>query len=185
MDSGAVHQCEAQGVGAEPVDQDHGIGEVALALGHLLSVLCQDDSVGDVVHECRLVEQGRRHDCQCVEPSAGLVQAFGDEVGRERACKALLVLERIMKLSVGHASAFEPAVQDIGHPSHGSLSVRAGPGQFVDIVLVQVGDFLSALLLKLFDGADDFDVVRAVALPYGNGVAPEAVAGDGPVAGSL
>jgi hypothetical protein len=49
-------------------------------------------------------------------------------------------------------------------------------------VLVQVLDLLSAFRLKFGNTADHLDMVAAVALPHGNGISPEPVAADGPIA---
>lgn len=45
------------------------------------------------------------YDEQCVEPSARLVDALANEMGRERALKSLLVLEGIVNLRVGHTDS--------------------------------------------------------------------------------
>ena len=149
MHSCAVHEGEPECIRTILVHKKHRVSEVALALGHLLTVLCKDYSVDDAVLERRLVEKGACHDCERIEPATRLVKAFADEVCRERAGESLLVLKRIVKLCVWHASALEPAVKYIRDPSHGSLSVWAGPCKLVHVVLVNVVNLLAALLFKL------------------------------------
>ena len=51
-----------------------------------------------------------------VEPSSSLIHRFGDEIGREGRLELLLVFERVMNLSVGHAvmsSRHQQLAQDI------------------------------------------------------------------------
>ena len=56
------------------------------------------------------------------EPTAGLVDALGDEVGREKtaAVKAFFVLEGVMDLGVGHGAGVEPNVDKVGLAVHGA-----------------------------------------------------------------
>ena len=180
-----VQQREAERIRAVLCNDLHRVGVVVQALGHLLAVLGQDDSGDHAVEERGLVEQSCGDDRKRIEPTAGLVQTLVDEVGGEMGLEALLVLEGIVHLGVGHRAGLEPAVQDVRDPPHGALSIRTGPCDLVDEVLVQVLDLVAALRLELGDRADDLDVVGAVALPHGDRVAPEPVAGDGPLACTL
>ena len=65
-------------------------------------------------------------------PSSGLVNAFSDEVCRERIIKLPFVFKRIMNLSIGHAATLEPTVKHFGDaPQHSFPAVRRD-GQVVN-----------------------------------------------------
>lgn len=49
-------------------------------------------------------------------PSSGLVDPLCDEVCGKSVLKLAPVLKRVVHLSVGHASALEPAVEDLRDP---------------------------------------------------------------------
>lgn len=49
-------------------------------------------------------------------PSSGLVNAFSDEVRRERVFKLLPVFEGVVNLSIRHAATLKPAVKDLRDP---------------------------------------------------------------------
>ena len=55
---------------------------------------------------------------QCEEPASCLVNAFGDEVGREVALEMLAVLERVMPLGKWHRARIEPNVDELGSALH-------------------------------------------------------------------
>src|SRR5690349_13246487 len=52
------------------------------------------------------------------EPAAGLVDAFGDEIGRVSACELFFILEWKMPLRVRHSTAVEPNIDQIGLTEH-------------------------------------------------------------------
>ena len=180
-DDGGVDEVEAEGVGAELLDDLGGVGVVAQALGHLLAVLGEDEAVDDDVAVGGLAEEEGAEDEEGVEPAAGLVEALGDEVGGEEVFQ-LLAGEGVVLLGVGHGAGFEPAVEDLGGAAVG-LAVAVDE-DLVDEVLVEVGHLLAGEGLELGDGADA-DHVLGVGLvdPDGEAGAPEAVAGDVPVLG--
>src|SRR5258707_12216216 len=53
-----------------------------------------------------------------IEPAAGLVDAFRDEIRRIVPGKDLFVLERKMPLGIRHRAAVEPKVDKAGDPLH-------------------------------------------------------------------
>ncbi len=61
---------------------------------------------------------------QGVEPAAGLVDRFGDEIGRKLYAifHQFGVLEGIVLLSEGHGSSVEPGVDDLFDSAHGSFA---------------------------------------------------------------
>jgi len=80
---------------------------------------------------------------QGVEPSAGLVDALGDEVGREGPgftglwTDHVTVLEGVMPLGIGHGAAVEPDVDEVRDPAHGA-ALGAHQHDLVHKGLVQV-----------------------------------------------
>jgi hypothetical protein len=62
----------------------------------------KDQTSNNEILPRRCAEQMRREDQQRVKPPPGLIDTLRDEIGRECTLKQFLVLERIMKLSVGH-----------------------------------------------------------------------------------
>ena len=98
----------AQGVGAALVEDGPGVDDVALRLGHLLAGLVEDVAERDDVaegnrlrHRFGAVEHGGLG-VERVEPASGLVDGFANEVGGEAFVEAVLVLERVVPLGVGH-----------------------------------------------------------------------------------
>ena len=91
--------------------------------------------MADHVLESGLVEERSGEDVQRVEPAAGLIDVFDDEVGREMLGEPLGVLERVVDLGERHRARLEPTVEHLGHPAHGRLSggiVGIGTGDVVD-----------------------------------------------------
>src|SRR5690606_36335797 len=108
---GAVHEEEAQRVGAEVVDNLDGVRVVAGALAHLATVVGKDEAV---YNYCLCGGNLEKRSCEYserVEPAAGLVEALADEVRRKALLECFLVLEGIVILRVGHGARFEPAVE--------------------------------------------------------------------------
>lgn len=65
-------------------------------------------------------------------PPPGLVDTLGDEVGGEGVLELAAVLEGVVHLGVGHATALEPAVEDLQHPAELALPTAGRDGQVVD-----------------------------------------------------
>mmetsp|Transcript_41508 Transcript_41508/g.130922 ORF Transcript_41508/g.130922 Transcript_41508/m.130922 type:complete len:397 (-) Transcript_41508:157-1347(-) len=182
VDDGRVDQVEPQRVRAVRVDHEDGVGVVLLALGHLLAVGREHKPVADQVLEGGLVEEGGREHHEGVEPAACLVDALGDEVGREGGLERLLVLEGVVLLRVRHRARLEPAVEDLVDALEGSLALLRGELDVVDELAVQVAHHHAREPLKLLLGADDDDLLAVVRDPHRDRRPPEAVARDGPVA---
>ena len=98
----------------------NGLTVLPLRLRHLLAVLVEDQLVDQNVLVRRLVEQECADGVQRVEPSAGLVDPFADEIGRVlfAAVDQLLVLERIMPLGERHGTGVEPDVDQFRRAAH-------------------------------------------------------------------
>ncbi len=189
-----AHQEPTHGVGAELVEHAVHVRVVAQVLRHLLAVGAEHDAVADHVLERRLVEQGGGHDVQHVEPAAGLADVFHDVVAREVLFEGFLVLERVVELREAHRTGFEPAVHHVGDAVHVALAgriVRVDAGQLVDVravhvdVALVVARVVAEVALELLQRTVHVDarVLRVVGHPHRNRGSPEAVAGDGPVAG--
>mmetsp|Transcript_6291 Transcript_6291/g.12437 ORF Transcript_6291/g.12437 Transcript_6291/m.12437 type:complete len:589 (+) Transcript_6291:533-2299(+) len=177
-----VDEVHAEGVGAMGIDDDLRVRVVLQPLAHFLAVAGKDEAVDDDVVEGRLVEQRRPDHHQRVEPAPRLIKALSDEVGGEGSLELLLVLERVVALSVGHGAGLEPAVEHLLHSLQVPPPLLRRDRDVVDGVLVQVRDRHPRELSELSDAAHAHDLLPVVAPPDGEGGAPEAVAGDGPVA---
>ena len=174
---------EAERIGTVAVDHIHGVGIVFQALAHLLSVFRENHAVDDDMEGGGLVKEGGGKNREGVEPAAGLVLTFRDEVGGEHTFKMFLVHEGIMLLGVGHGAAFKPAVQHFRH----ALEDGAGLGGFdlhgIHKVLVNVGDLLTGEFFQFGNGAHADHLAGFVVFPDGQGAAPVPVAADRPVTG--
>jgi len=78
---------------------------------------CKHQAVADEVLERSLAIQCSRQHEQSVEPSAGLIDAFSDEITREAFLELLPILKRVVVLCVRHAATLKPAVEDLRHAS--------------------------------------------------------------------
>jgi len=92
-------------------------------------------------------------------------------------------------LRVRHRPALEPAVEHVVHPPE-RREVRAAGGrdlEAVDELAVKIGDLDAAadLFLELRHAADHDHLLAVGRRPHGQGGAPEARAGDGPVVRAL
>ena len=137
--------------------------------------------------ERRPIEQRRSQDVQCVEPSAGLVDVFDDEVTWVMRLEPFTILERIVHLSERHRAALEPAVEHLWHAAHHRATrwiVGVGSNKIVDSGAMQVGDLYAKVALHLGQAAVDVHarVFGVIALPHWNRRTPESVATDAPVA---
>ena len=75
----------------------------------------------DAILECRSAEQCYRHHMHVIEPAADLPRILHNEITREVRFEPILVLERIMLLRVGNASAFKPALAIIAVANNNEL----------------------------------------------------------------
>ena len=133
-------------------------------------------------HVAGAVEQ-RGEGVQGVEPAARLVDGLADEVGGEALGEELLVLERVVRLRVGHRAGVEPRVGDLGRAAHLAAAVGAVQRHVVDerAVGVRRRRVEARALGELLVGAD---AVRAAALradPERQRRAPVALARERPV----
>ena len=210
-----------QRIRAVAVEDLRRLAVVPLALGHLAAVLAQHQAQDDAVLErvrigmrhsrcgacgslllprSRLVpEQHRADRQQAVEPAAGLIQGFADEVGGELVLEPLAVGVGIAPLGERHRAGVVPAVDDFRDALHaaGRIEWRLVSHR-VDVRLVHLQvvrqfrlgglglfphlDALHARLGQQFSIArDGFHLSRAAADPDRQGRAPITFAGQGPV----
>ena len=183
----------AQRVGAALVEDGPGVDDVALGLGHLLAGLVEDVTERDHVaerdrlgHGLGAVEHGGLG-VERVEPASGLVDGFADEVGGESLVEAVLVLEGVVPLGVGHRAGVEPGVGDFGAAARGATALLAADLDLVDEGPMRIGEIgLDAAerlraLAQFVEGADAGDVAAFGATPERQRRAPVALAADGPV----
>ena len=172
----------AHGVGTLLVQHAPGIDHIALVLGHLLAVLVLHVTQHDAVFKRRTVKHQSRDGHEGVEPPAGLVDGFGDEVGREALFKNLLVFKGIVPLGKGHGAAVVPAVDDFLDAVHGLAALGAGDFDLVHIGAVQldIAHGRGGHLAQLLTGADHVDV-PLLADPDGQRRAPVTLARQTPV----
>eukprot|EP00162_Nutomonas_longa_P014982 comp22153_c0_seq2/m.51929 comp22153_c0_seq2/g.51929 ORF comp22153_c0_seq2/g.51929 comp22153_c0_seq2/m.51929 type:complete len:649 (+) comp22153_c0_seq2:143-2089(+) len=121
---GGVDEVHAESIGTILVDDLGRVRVVLEALAHLFAVGGKDKTVDDEVLERRLVvECGGEHH-EGVEPAAGLVDAFGNKVGREALVELFLGLgEGEVDLRIGHGAGLEPAVKDLGGAAEHTLAL--------------------------------------------------------------
>ena len=151
-------------------------------LAHLLAVLILHMSHDDAVFERVGIEHAGRNRQQRVEPAAGLVDGFGDEVRREAALKLLLVLKRIVPLRERHRAGIVPAVDNLFFAVHFAAALRAGQHDIVDIRAVQLDVRVNVVTEanQLLAATDDVDMT-AFAGPDRQRRAPVTLAGQTPV----
>ena len=125
-DGWRLHHGEADRIRAVPFRERRGIRVVFEALAHLLSVCCKDNPIHNAVAEGRAFEESSGENHQSIEPPAGLIDAFCDEVGRES------FLHRVR-----HRSRLEPTIEDIGNAAEGP-SVAVFPGYSVHGLTVEI-----------------------------------------------
>ena len=136
-DEGRVDEVESDGVGSKLVAHVHGVGVILESLGHLLSVLSENEAVDDQVFVGVTVLDSRRNNVEGVEPSSSLVDSLTDEVRGEYFAEFLFVgAERVVHLGEGHRPTLEPTVEHFLDPPQFSLSLSAVDGQMVDVFSV-------------------------------------------------
>ena len=100
------------------------------------------ESVTDEILERRSSIQCSRQHEQSIEPSAGLINALGNEITREAVLKLLLLLKRVVVLCVWHAAALEPAVEHFRHATqHGTRHRRRRNCQVIYAALIHTTEF--------------------------------------------
>ena len=179
---GAGVEVPADGVCAVSGQCLKGVNSVALGLGHLLAVFVLHMAQHDDVLKGSLVEDQSGDSQQGVEPAAGLVNGFGDEVGGELLLEQVFILKGIVMLGKGHGAGVEPAVDNLGDALHLLAAVGAGDGHGVDEGAVQL-DVVGAVGGHGFQflNAADGVTMAAFALPDVQRGAPVTVTADAPV----
>ena len=74
----------------------------------------------------------KNSDWTIYSPASRLIDALSDEVSRETILEFALVLERVVLLRVGHASALEPAIEHFRHALQVAFAHARRDGQTVD-----------------------------------------------------
>ena len=82
-------------------------------LGHLLSVRSKYQSIHNKILPCWLVEQSCGEHHECVEPTSRLIESLSDKVSGKTRLESFFVLKGIVRLSVRHATGFEPTIKDL------------------------------------------------------------------------
>lgn len=101
----------SDGVGSVLLHESDGVYGVASGFAHLLAALIQDQVVYQAAFEAGGAFDHGGDGEHGVKPAAGLVYAFGDEIGGEElGIKAFAVFKGPMPLGKGHAAAIKPAV---------------------------------------------------------------------------
>ena len=55
---------------------------------------------------------------KCKEPAPGLVDTFGNIIGREHLAEISLILKRVMYLGIRHRTRIKPSVDQISFTDH-------------------------------------------------------------------
>jgi hypothetical protein len=118
-DDGRVDEEKSDCVRTVFADNFHGVGVILEFLTHLLSVpryqqkresgtemhsRSEDETGDDQVLPWSSVEKMCTEDEQSVEPTSGLIDTLGDEIGRVGLVESINVLERIMRLGIWHTT---------------------------------------------------------------------------------
>ena len=119
-------------------------------LGHLLALLVQNELRHDDAFIRRFVEQQNGDGQEGIKPAAGLVHRLGDEIGREKLLKFLLVFKWIVPLRHRHRPGIEPYVDYLRRAAHFFSAIGAGKLDCIDIraVQVEIFQFLSRQLAQ-------------------------------------
>ena len=142
------------------------IDDVAEMFALLYSVLVKDVTENYAVLERRSAEHKRGHRFKSIEPAAGLVYGFTDEIRRERLIEQIFVFKRIVILRERHRAGIVPAVDNFGSAVH-STAARTLPRDFIHIRLMKLYVlFESAFFTQLFTAAYCFHLAALVAYPY-------------------
>ena len=119
------------------------------------------------------IEESRRQHVKGVKPAASLSDVLDDEVARIVIVKPLLVLKRVVHLSEGHRTTFEPAIQYLGNSTHHGRTGRivgVWPHEIVHLRTMQLSHLRAEVTLQISDASVDINsrIFRIVALPHGN-----------------
>ena len=125
----------AQRVGAVAVERLEGVDGVAEPLAHLLALLVEHQAVGNHPSVGGGAADHRMYRVKGIEPSPGLVDALGYEIGRAAEIGAVLATQA--GLGVGHRARIEPDVYQVCLAHHLPAG-RAHEEYVVDIRPVQV-----------------------------------------------
>ena len=187
---GSGKEIPAQGVGAVGVQHGSRLHHIAHVLAHLLTASVQNQPQADDIAVGGLfLEQGSQG-VEAVEPAAGLVDGLADVIGGKAAIGVNgLVVKGIVPLGKGHRAGVEPGIHHFRDAAHFAAAIRnrAGQGYVVHIGTVQIQAVHLGLLVGdsggfQFGYAANADPVAAIpALPDGDGRAPIAFPGDGPI----
>jgi len=113
-DQGRVDQVKSDGICSELVAYIDRVRIVFESFWHFLSICRQHQSVYDEILVRIAVLDTSWKDVQSVEPSSGLINTLTDEISREDLRKLFFVCwERVVDLSIGHGTTFEPAIKDL------------------------------------------------------------------------
>ena len=194
-----------EGVGAVFVEFAERVDGVAETLGHLVAVLVEDKAVGDDALECGGAADHGVDGVEGIEPAAGLVNAFCDEVGGTAEIGAVDAAES--GLGERHRAGIEPHVDEVRLACH-LPAAGADEEDIVDIGTVEVDPVIvllahvlrvEALVLQgvggheagfhslvylsveLLDAAYAHLLLSVFAAPYRERSAPEAAAAEVPV----
>ena len=167
----------------------HGLIEpdgIAVALVHRFAMLIIDFFVDEHVAVSTNVFQGDAHEGKRVEPKANLLAHFADEVSREPVAPLAAALQVAVR-GKGHDAGIQPAVADFRYTRGLAVALLAVDCNFIDPRAMEFRQraYLCSVncpLFKLLHGADDCNVVAALAMVERQRQAPEALARDAPVA---
>ena len=172
----------AHGVRALIIQHVPGIHHVAQVLAHLAAVGVLHVAQHQAVLEGALAKQLGGDGQQGIEPAAGLVDGFADEVGGETLLELFFVLKGIMPLGEGHGAAVVPAVDDFLGAVHGLAAMGAPEDHFVDVGTMQLRQihFADGHIQQLLLAADNVHMAF-FAQPDGQRGAPIALTAQAPV----
>ena len=105
---------------------------LALAVGHVT----QDDARLVGMWLLTILEEERRNPEQGMEPTAGLVDGLGNEVGWEVRLELLGVPVRVAPLGERHRASVEPDIDHLGNPTIDTGLTLLRPGNPIDPGLV-------------------------------------------------
>ena len=164
----------AESVCAELVQHLEGVYHIAQVLGHLVAFRILHVTHDNAVFKGCTVKEHGGNCLQGVEPATGLVNGFGNEVGREVLLELLLIFKGIVPLGEGHGAGIVPAVDNVRHTVHFSTALFAAKGYSVNVRTVKLNiraRILHGHLPQFLNGAYHMNVT-AVALPHRQRRAP-------------
>ncbi|KAI6751277.1 hypothetical protein HG530_014191 [Fusarium avenaceum] len=133
-----VNEVKSESIRSVLRHDDGRIGVVLEPLGHLFAILCKYYTVDHTILEWGLAKKMSAQHCQSVEPSASLIQSFGDEISREGLVELFDVLKGVVLASIGHASRLKPAVEYLLNTFQLTLALFAGNSNVINLVTVKI-----------------------------------------------